>query len=124
MNDKKIVGNGSKATLPGGKKMDDYKKPPSYNSITNSNAMAGSENQNQSQKSDEKQKSKGEQVAQKASSEALKTSLKAAFPYIPQFIINKLVDSDLGQEVIEKQLKGIKRKIMLFLLLRIHLLTK
>lgn len=114
MNEKKMVGNGSKATLPGGKKMDDYKKPPSYNSITNSNAMAGSENQNQSQKSDEKQKSKGEQVAQKASSEALKTSLKAAFPYIPQFIINKLVDSDLGQEVIEKQLKGIKRKIMLY----------
>ena len=34
MNNKKIVGNGSKATLPGGKKMEDYKKPPSYNSVT------------------------------------------------------------------------------------------
>lgn len=111
MNNKNIVGNGSKATLPGGKKMEDYKKPPSYNSVTKTNAAVGSGSD--PQQIEEKQKSKGEQVAQAASSEALKASLKAAFPYIPQFIINKLVDSNLGQSVIEKQLKQIKMKITL-----------
>ena len=110
MNNKKIVGNGSKATLPGGKKMEDYKKPPSYNSLTKTNAMAGSGNQ--PEQTEGKQKSKGEQLAQNASSEALKASLKAAFPYIPQFIINKLVDSDLGQAAIEKSLKEVKKKII------------
>lgn len=110
MNGKKIIGNGGKATLPGGKKMDDFKKPPqagNKNSLPNS--LGGNKDVNNGE---EKQKSKTDQIAQGVGSEALKKGLKTAFPYIPQFIINKLVDSNLGQKVIEKTLNKTKRKMI------------
>lgn len=120
MDGKKIIGNASKATLPNGKKMEEFKKQPSFNSnkinnMTNKSSLQNSEQENKASE-EEKPKSKAEQVAGDVASEALKKSLKAAFPYIPQFIINKLVDSNLGQAVIEKQLKGMKIKIILGLI--------
>lgn len=121
MNNKKIVGDGSKATLPGGKKMEDYKKPPSYNSTTKTNAAAGSGNN--PEQSEGKQKSKGEQAAQATGTEAAKQALKAAAGTIPYTkwipkgirdkIIDKIMDSGAGQAAVEKALKDVKRKMML-----------
>ncbi len=130
MNNKNIVGNGSKATLPGGQKLSDKiqenKTKQGLNNDTNSNVANSVNGGEQSKGSDsskkgqnngeDKKKNKVENVAQQAGSEALKKSLKAAFPYIPQFIINKLVDSKKGQEVIEKTLNKTKRKIIFGLL--------
>lgn len=128
MNNKNIVGNGSKATLPGGQNLSDKiqenKTKQTLNNINNSNVnKTGSidnnvDKQNEQSTNNKKSdttnsvKSKADNVAKNIGSEALKKSLKAAFPYIPQFIINKLVDSNLGQEVIEKQLNNTKRKII------------
>lgn len=123
MNNKNMIGNGSKATLPDGKKMEDYKKPPTFNNQANINNSSNNgdnsdpdstENKkNNKSGEEEKPKNKAEQVGGQVASEALKKSLKAAFPIIPQFMINKLVDSKIGQEAIEKTLKGIKKKIIL-----------
>ena len=128
MNNKNIVGNGSKATLPGGQNLSDKiqenKAKQTLNNINNStvnktgsidnNVDKQNEQSTNNKKSDTTNsvKSKADNVAKNIGSEALKKSLKAAFPYIPQFIINKLVDSNLGQEVIEKQLNNTKRKII------------
>ena len=116
MDIKKIGGNGSKATLPGGKKMTDFKKNPQTKK--NSNLLTNGSGNNINNGNEEKPKSKGEQLAQNVGSEALKKSLKAAFPYIPQFVINKLVDSKLGQKVIEKTLNRTKKK-MIFIIIGI-----
>ena len=122
MNNKNIVGNGSKATLPDGKNLSDKIQESrlkqginnNVNSLNHNNSEGLGSKKNESE--DKKKKSNAENVAQQAGSEALKKSLKAAFPYIPQFIINKLVDSKKGQEVIEKTLNKTKRKIIFGLL--------
>lgn len=116
MNGKKIVGNGSKATLPGGKKMEDFKKGPQVKNNNNPLLNNSDNGNNNDIEGKEKPRSKGEQLAQDVGSEAMKKSLKAAFPYIPQFIINRLVDSKLGQKVIEDTLKRTKKKMILILL--------
>lgn len=118
MNNKNIVGNGSKATLPGGQKLSDKIQENKTRQGLNNNISGNQSNnfgglKNKSpENGEEKKKSKVENIAQQAGSEALKKSLKAAFPYIPQFIINKLVDSKKGQEIIEKTLNKTKRKII------------
>lgn len=130
MNNKNIVGNGSKATLPGGQNLSDKiqenKTKQTLNNINNSTANKSNdidENlEDQKETSNNKKdnstngKSKVDNAAQEVGSEALKKSLKAAFPYIPQFIINKLVDSKMGQEVIEKTLNKFKKKMIFFLI--------
>lgn len=123
MNNKNIVGNGSKATLPGGQKLSDKiqenktKQGINNNNVNNSNQTnSGESNNKKPENKGEKKKSTVDNAAQQVGSEALKKSLKAAFPYIPQFIINKLVDSKMGQEVIEKTLNKTKRKIIFGLL--------
>ena len=108
MNGKKIMGNAGKATLPGGKKMSDFKKLPQ---AANKNSQTSGSN-GDNKEAEEKKNSKADQLAKGVGSEALKKGLKTAFPYIPQFVINKLVDSKLGQEVIEKTLKKTKKKII------------
>lgn len=112
----KAMGNAGKATLPNGEKLSDKIQQNKVNQGVNNNKQ---QNNNSSQNTngknngeEEKPKSKAEQAAGDMASEALKKGLKAAFPYIPQFIINKLVDSKLGQSIIEKRLKGMKTKIM------------
>lgn len=124
MNNKNIIGNGSKATLPGGQKLSDKiqenkTKQGVNNNISGkpSNFPSGDNSNNKKEENgEEKKKSKVDNVASQVGSEALKKTLKTAFPYIPQFIINKLVDSKLGQEVIEKQLNKTKKKIIFGLL--------
>lgn len=120
MNNKNIVGNGSKATLPGGQKLSDKiqeNKTKQNINNTNRNSLNNSIGNNDltnknKENNQEQNKSKVDNAAQNMGSEALKKSLKAAFPYIPQFIINKLVDSKLGQEVIEKTLNKTKKKMI------------
>lgn len=126
MNGKKIVGNGSKATLPGGQKLSDKiqenktkqglnnnpNKKNNNNLNGNDNLNSNSKSSTKNQKGEEKPKGKLDNAAQGLGSEALKKSLKAAFPYIPQFIINKLVDSKMGQALIEKTLNKTKKKII------------
>lgn len=108
-----MVGNGNKATLPGGKKIDDYKK---NQSINNENKLTNNSNEKKDDKGNgENKKSNADNLGQNVASEATKKALKASFPYIPQFVINKLVDSNLGQKVIESTLNKTKRK-MIFML--------
>lgn len=124
MNNKNMIGNGSKATLPNGQKLSDKIQEnktkqsinnANRNSVNNSIGNNDLTNKNK-ENTQEQNKSSLDNAAQNIGSEALKKSLKAAFPYIPQFIINKLVDSKLGQEVIEKTLNKTKKK-MIFLLI-------
>ena len=113
----KSVGNGSKATLPNGENLSDKIQQNKVNQGVNgtnkfqssNNSSLGMDNSNDDKK---ETKSKEEQAVGNVASEALKTSLKASFPYIPQFVINKLVDSKLGQTLIERQLREIKTKMI------------
>ncbi len=125
MNNKNIIGNGSKATLPGGKKMEDYKKTPSYNSMTKPNVMNNAVSGNEAEETEGKQKSKGQQTAQAAGTEAAKQALKTAAGTIPYTkwipkgirdkIIDKVMDSGLGQAAVEKAMKDVKRKIIMII---------
>lgn len=121
MNGKKISGNASKATLPGGQKLSDKIQENKVKQGLNNNQnklssnniqdnVNGKENSKQNNKNDNKGKLAN--TAQGLGSEALKKSLKAAFPVVPQFIINKLVDSKIGQALIEKTLTKTKNKIV------------
>lgn len=130
MNGKKIMGNASKATLPkgnniaggvgkatlpNGKKMDDFKKPQSQSFGKNVMNNISSQNNNTNGEDGEgKQKSTADQVGQAAASEALKVALKALpwLKIIPRSFIDKLVDSKLGQAIIEKQLTKMKAMII------------
>lgn len=119
MNNKNIIGNGSKATLPDGQKLSDKIqenkiKQGLNNNVNNnnSNSSVSSLDQKDNNNENDKGKSKVDNSIQNVGSEALKKSLKAAFPYVPQFLINKLVDSNLGQAVIEKTLNKTKQKII------------
>ena len=142
MNNKNIVGNGSKATLPGGQKLSDKiqenkTKQGLNNNIsgkTNSNNSNSSEKENASTtksskgKGDngENKKSKLDNATQQAGTEAARVALKTAAasnPYtawIPKGIrdklVDKVVDSKMGQKAIEKQGKKLKTKMILILI--------
>lgn len=133
MNGKKIVGNGSKATLPGGQKLSDKiqenktKQGLNNNQNKSNNSANSGNNKNQNSSQDknngEKGKSKTDNAMQQGGTEAARVALKAfaaSNPYtawIPQGIrdkiVDKIVDSNLGQQVIEKQGKKLKTQIVL-----------
>lgn len=144
MNNKNIVGNGSKATLPGGQKLSDKiqenKTKQALNNNASGNQKSGSANSpiNEKQQSsgndasksnqnnDEDKKSKLDNAAQKTGTEAARVALKTAAgsnPYtawipkgIRDKIVDKVVDSNLGQKAIEKQGKKLKTKMILILI--------
>ena len=142
MNNKNMIGNGSKATLPGGQKLSDKiqenKTKQNLNNNNNgkvnnsNNNLNGKENSNNSKSSKgkeengENKKSKLDNATQQAGTEAARTALKtfaASNPYtswipkgIRDKIVDKIVDSKLGQEAIEKQGKKLKRKVVFALL--------
>lgn len=134
MNNKNIIGNGSKATLPGGQKLSDKiqenKTKQGLNNNINSRNLNGNFNDTKSSKGNkdnsENKKSKLDNVTQQAGTEATRTALKAfaaSAPYtawipkgIRDKIVDKVVDSKLGQEAIEKQGKKLKRKVVFALI--------
>lgn len=140
MNNKNIVGNGSKATLPGGQKLSDKIQENKTKQGLNNNAGGNQKSGNANSPINEKQhsssngasknngedkKSKLDNVTQQAGTEAARTALKAfaaSAPYtawipkgIRDKIVDKVVDSKLGQEAIEKQGKKLKRQVVLAL---------
>ena len=133
MNNKNIIGNGSKATLPGGQKLSDKIQENKTKQSLNNNINGSNLNENVdatksskgNEENGENKKSKLDNVTQQAGTEAARTALKAfaaSAPYtawipkgIRDKIVDKVVDSKLGQEAIEKQGKKLKRKVVLAL---------
>lgn len=132
MNGKKISGNGSKATLPGGQNLSDKIQENKIKQGLNNNQNKPSNinNQNiQDSTSDNKEndggkkKSKVDNAIQQGGTEASRVALKTAAasnPYtgwipkgIRDKIVDKVVDSKLGQKVIEKEGKKLKRKMVM-----------
>lgn len=139
MNNKNMIGNGSKATLPGGQKLSDKiqenKTKQGLNNNQNklnnrtpneNNDLENNKEQNSNKNSGEKGKSKTDNAIQQGGTEAARTALKAfaaSNPYtawIPKGIrdklVDKIVDSNLGQKVIEKQGKKLKMQIILIVI--------
>lgn len=127
MKGKNIMGNAGKATLPNGKKMDDFKKPPSFNSnINNNTSSQNGDSKNNGEEENVKSKgttSTGLPNTQGMGTEAAKVALKqaaGAVPYtswipkgIRDKIIDKFMDSGAGQAMVEKSMKQIKTRIIL-----------
>ncbi len=135
MKGKNIVGNGSKATLPGGQNLSDkiQENKTKQGLNNNQNKLNNASNFNmQNSSSDneenngEKKKSKTDQAIQQGGTEAARIALKTAAasnPYtawipkgIRDKIVDKVVDSNLGQKVIEKQGKKLKTKMIMIVI--------
>ena len=141
MNNKNMIGNGSKATLPGGQKLSDKiqenKTKQGLNNNVNGKANNGNNNLNEKENSNNAKSSKGKEengenkkskldnATQQAGTEAARVALKtfaASNPYtswipkgIRDKIVDKIVDSKLGQSAIEKQGKKLKLQMVLVL---------
>lgn len=133
MNNKNIVGNGSKATLPGDQKLSDkiQENKIKQGVNNNSNNISADRDSNDSSKLNNKKDNQNEEKkssnsGSKTGTETTRTALKKAAsvsPYtawipkgIRDKIVDKAVDSKLGKEAIEKQGKKLKRKMTLLLI--------
>lgn len=130
MNNKKIVGNGSKATLPGGQKLSDKIQENKVKNNIGNNTSRGTNSTSTSSSNEQQGNQKGKSGlgsnAQAVGTEAAKEGLKKAAGTIPwtkwipkgirDKIIDKFMDSGAGQAAVEKTMKSIKNKIMLLVI--------
>lgn len=128
MDGKKIVGNGSKATLPNGQNLSDkIQENKTKHNIENNNSRGtkGTSTANNNADNNEKTKSKGQQAAQATGTEAAKQALKTAAGTIPYTkwipkgirdkIIDKFMDSGMGQAAVEKGLRQIRTRMIMII---------
>lgn len=126
----KKVGNGSKATLPNGQKLSDkIKDNKTKNKLGGAGNKKGGSDKSKNGKDKQKKPGAMGDTAQQVGTEAAKQALKLAADVIPytkwipkgirDAIIDKFMDSGMGQAAVEKALKDTKNMLIMIIIINV-----